>query len=67
MISLKPAKMPDKPDRPDEIAAVLKLFEVQGHHDLEEFLCRVIEAHHGRSDGAGGSSRRWLTLVQSAV
>jgi hypothetical protein len=27
--------MPDEPERPDKIAAVLKLFEVQGHHDLE--------------------------------
>ena len=49
--------MPDEPERPDKIAAILKLFEVEGHHDLEEFLGRVIEAHHGGSNGAGGSSR----------
>src|SRR5713101_1342744 len=49
VVSLKPAKMPDEPDRPDKIAAVFKLFEVQGHHDLEEFLGRVIETHHGGS------------------
>jgi hypothetical protein len=54
--------MPDEPERPDKIAAVLKLFEVQGHHDLEEFLGRVIEAHHGRSNGAGGSSRHRFNL-----
>lgn len=67
VVSLKPAKMPDEPDWPNKIAAVLKLFEVQGHHDLEEFLGSVIEGHHGRSNGAGGSSRPQLTLVQSAA
>lgn len=52
VVSLKLAKLPDEPERPDQIAAVLKLFEVQARHDLEEFLCRVIEAHHGGSNGA---------------
>jgi hypothetical protein len=56
--SAESAKMADEPERPDKIAAVLKLFEVQGHHDLEEFRGRIIEAHHGGSNGAGGSSRR---------
>src|SRR6266704_2328208 len=46
--SLEPAKMPDEPDGPDKISAVLKLFE--------------IEAHHGCSNGAGGSSRHRFNL-----
>jgi len=43
VVSLKPAETPDEPERPEQIAAVLKLFEVKGHHDPQEFLGRVIE------------------------